>query len=277
MEALLVLVTQWWWVAPAAAGAGTAAVMAVNRRGPSRRIAYDAARHELQRAKVDATKARADVRVARAEEQRTIAERELGRAGGADVAAARRRVGEAEREARAAASEISVRRAQLRAARASLPAASSKDPADHPLAQLMARHERINAAWLEYETDAAKVLGFPAMSDPRVPTTAAFLEAQQRAQWLRPESNRARLSPEAFGAYRNAVDAQQRAFERAERAARGGAGAGGEGGGERFGGRTLPEWAALASDTLSRSASLVGKAGEHAARAAELFRKPPKA
>lgn len=100
---------------------------------------------------------------------------------------------------------------------------------------------------MEYETDPARQIAFPAMSDSNVPTTAAFFVAVERARDLRPHG---RVTPAEFTAYRDAVADLQRAFDVAERAARG------------ENGRPLG-W----QDAVSRSADALGRAADAAASA----------
>ena len=84
-----------------------------------------------------------------------------------------------------AAAMLRLRRANLSADRAAL-AVRTTDPAQLPLARLMAGDDAVTARWMEYETDAARQLAFPAMSDARVPQTAAFLSEHRTARALRP-------------------------------------------------------------------------------------------
>ena len=69
---------------------------------------------------------------------------------------------------------------------------------------------------MEYETDPARLIVFPAMSDGRVAETAAYLTARAEAQQLRPASAQARITPEAFATYRTAVERLTLTFEAAE-------------------------------------------------------------
>jgi hypothetical protein len=54
------------------------------------------------------------------------------------------------------------------------------------------------------------------MSDGRQPRTAAYLARRAAAQRLRPSSAQARMTPEEFAAYREAVHLLTRAFDDAE-------------------------------------------------------------
>ncbi|WP_427016595.1 hypothetical protein ACQCSX_17970 [Pseudarthrobacter sp. P1] len=85
---------------------------------------------------------------------------------------------------------------------------------------LVDRHDGVNARWLDYELDVAKLIDFPMMTDVRQPLTVAFLRAKRDADALRPDdpaqmSTRARLDE-----YRSAVNAYDVAFDVAEREAR---------------------------------------------------------
>lgn len=206
------------WIGPAVIGGGVAAWFGLRgQRSTSRarRLAYDASRAALHTARQDATTARISVRVARAELARSLAERSAGRADGADIARARRALDAAQRETRLATATLRARRANLTADRAAL-ATRSTDPSELPLGRVMASDDAVTARWMDYETDAAKVIAFPAMSDARVPSTAAFLTAHRTARALRPASPMARITPAQFGAYRDAVARMIPAFEAAE-------------------------------------------------------------
>lgn len=69
---------------------------------------------------------------------------------------------------------------------------------------------------MAYETDPARLIAFPALTDARQPLTAAFLAAEHRARDVRPASPHARITPPQFTAYRDAVAAVSRAFDAAE-------------------------------------------------------------
>ena len=85
------------------------------------------------------------------------------------------------------------------------------------LAKFIEAHDRIDARWLDYEVNIAKLLDFPMMTDMRDPLTIAFHKAKRHADLLRPErlddlgSDRA-----AQLEYRNAVHEYISAFEIAE-------------------------------------------------------------
>lgn len=88
------------------------------------------------------------------------------------------------------------------------------------LTRLMDTHDEVSRRWLDYELDAAKLIAFPTMSDGRDPHTAAFLRAKKVADGLRPESADARVDPETYAEYRDAVHDFEVAFDVAEQEAR---------------------------------------------------------
>ncbi len=202
---------------PTVIGAGTLGFLGLRQQRTvrARKLEYDAARDDLRRERLHATSTRMDVRVTRAELARVQAERFAGRADTAAVGAARHALDRAQREARAAAAAVRARRAHVSAARAALPAAT-RDPASLPLAKLMSTHDAITAQWMQYETDPAKLIAFPTMSDGRVPLTAAFLADARGAQELRPATAQTRMTAAQFSAYRDAVHRLQVAFDAAE-------------------------------------------------------------
>lgn len=209
-------IAELWWIGPTVIGAGAAGWLGLRheRSQRLRRIELDAARSELVTARRDATSARLSVRVARTELARVQAERTASRATSADVAAARRELDRAQRETKAAAATARARRAHVSAARAGLPTGS--DPAALPLARLMAAHDAVTARWMDYETDPAKLIAFPAMTDARVPLTAAFLSEQRAVREVRPASAQARITTAQFTTYRDGVARLARAFDAAE-------------------------------------------------------------
>ena len=83
--------------------------------------------------------------------------------------------------------------------------------------KLLERHDRIDARWLTYEVDIARLLDFPMMTDMREPLTVAFHKARSRADLLRPvgvdDVARDRV---AVLDYRDAVHEYVAAFEVAE-------------------------------------------------------------
>jgi hypothetical protein len=87
-------------------------------------------------------------------------------------------------------------------------------------AAVMADHAAVNARWLEYELDVAKLIDYPMMSDVREPLTVGFLRAKRAADGLRPDVARDISTAERLREYRDAVRAYEVAFEVAEREAR---------------------------------------------------------
>jgi len=260
-----VLAAEFWWVAPTAVGAGALGVMGVRRStgARGRRLAYDAARADLREAQRLAAERRMAVKVAGAEHARVAAERAASRASADQVAAARRALRQAEKDAKAAAADVRVRRARVKATAADIPTGSA--PERMPLARLHAAHDAIIARWVDYETDPAKAIAFPSMSDAKDPATAAFLGASERARDLRREMPE-RPAPSEFSAYRDAVAHLDHTFDIAERNAQSlarGTGPvsddarGGSGGG----------WQETAQDVLNRSTEAWGRAADAAASA----------
>lgn len=90
------------------------------------------------------------------------------------------------------------------------------------VAQLAATHEALLARWSRYELDPAAVLDFPAMSDVRVPETAALIRAvratNRAAQSV--TGSAAPITADAVDEYRCTVAHLALALETAERAAR---------------------------------------------------------
>lgn len=256
-------IAEFWWVGASAAGAGTVGWIGLRRQrsAGSRRLALHAARHDLREARNAITGSRVGVRVARAELARVQAERAASRATPADVSTARRRLQQAQREVRAAHADVRLRRIQVSAARAMVPRAKSSVE-DLPLARLMALHAGIEHQWLDYETDPAKRIAFPAMSDVRMPATAAYLSARAEASRLRPPTATTRMTPVEFARYRAAVEELGRAFERAEREAwreAGATGAPGASGGDLH-------WVEVAQSVAQ---TVISRSGEAIARVAE--------
>jgi hypothetical protein len=263
VEPLLLLLAEVWWVAPAAVGAGALGWVGVRvqRGSRARHLELDAARADVRTSRQALSASRAGVHAARAEVARAEADRLSARAGVHDVATARRRLQEAQGQVRAASADLTARRASVRAARAALPAPrAGRDTL--PLARLMAAHDQLTSAWMAYETDPAKAIAYPSMSDVQAPLTAAFLREQQSAQWLRPSSRDARISPADFAAYRDAVARARRAFDAAERDARTRAGEATTGDGR------TEWWSGVAQDLVDgalRSAEAVARAASAAA------------
>lgn len=229
MEPLLVFATEFWWIGPAAVGAGAVgwAGLRVNRRlhpvssrpmpkGAARRLDVDASRHELEGARTAAARARVELRVAQADLLRVEADRAAGRAPAGAAPAARARVQTARNDVKATAAAVRAHRAAVAAARATMPGPST-ERTDYPLGRLMAAHDALTQRWMAYETDAAKLIAYPTMSDSHSPLLTAFLDAERQARWLRPRSVDARVSPAEFAAYRTAVRQATLAFDAAER------------------------------------------------------------
>ena len=242
----LLIVAEWWWIAPTAAAAGTAGAIGMRHRAKrsGRRLAVDAARHDLKAAQQAVTDRRLAVKVARAEYARIAAERGAGRVGAERVAGAKRMLRERERELKAATADVRARQARLSAARASVPPAS----APRPLERLRAEHEGITARWMRYETDPALQISYPAMTDVRQPATAAYLRAAGRANDLRREAEHT-PTPAAYSAYREAVAELEGALEAAEHRAR-----------VLAGESPSTAWQDAAQDVLSKSAEAIDQA-----------------
>lgn len=256
MDPLWALATEFWWIAPTVVGAGTLGAIGLRRRSTvnGKRLAYDAARLELQAAQKESAARRLAVKVARAEHARVVAERSVSRATGDDVARARRELRQAEQSAKAAAADVRFRKVRMNVARVEIGGGS-----DAPLARLHASYDAVTARWLDYETDPAKRIAFPSLSDGKDPAMGAFLAALDRAQSLRPAADQKRVTPAEFAAYRDAVTELERAFDAAERAARARAG------------MTDPAdtsgWQDAAQSVITRSADVFDRAAGAAASA----------
>lgn len=209
---------EFWWLAPATVGAGALGVLGARGIRASRgmRLAYDAAALDLRKAQQDAVRARSSAKLARAEYARIAAERTASRAATADLTAAKHALREADRAASSAAATVRSHRLRLKAAKAELSGRGADGVP--PLTKLQAQHDALVARWMEYETDPAKAIAFPAMSDAREPATAAFLAASRVANEARPYAD-AKVTPTDFAHYRDAVAALERALIVAERAA----------------------------------------------------------
>ncbi|WP_404430297.1 hypothetical protein LG299_11415 [Microbacterium lacus] len=213
MEPVLIFLGAWWWVAPAVAGAGAVGYSAMTSgRRRARRLELDAARHEQRTAYLALQTARIDSRDARANVLTAKARRDPGASFA--LAEARRMLHATKQAERGAALRLRAQRDRVRAALFRYRATGRDAPL--PLEQVLARHDAVTARWLEYETDAAKALSFPQMLDSKHPSTYAFLRAQRDAQQLRPTSSLARLTPEAYSTYRDAVAQMEAAFNVAE-------------------------------------------------------------
>jgi len=211
------LLAQLWWIAPAAVGAGTVSWFGLRgrRTAGARRLALDAAKLDVRSAREAVTRGNADVAVAHAELLRAKAEQATPRGSDRAVADARRMLQGAKQNAKSATAGLRARQAGLRAVRGTVPSASA-DPAEFPLAKVMDAHNAVLVRWMEYETDAAKLIAYPAMSDGGSPVLAVFLREHAHAQWLRPSSSDARMTPAEFVAYRDAVRRVEQSFNAAE-------------------------------------------------------------
>ncbi|MGM7670981.1 hypothetical protein [Microbacterium sp. A93] len=258
MDPLFFLATEWWWIAPTAVGAGAVTAVGVRHRSSTsgRRLAFDAARDDLKEAQHELGERRRAVKIARAEHARLVAERTASRATSADVASVRRTLKQAEQNAKAAAADVRARRVHLNVARAEIPAASKRER--FPVARLHRAHDTVTARWMDYETDPAKLIAYPTMSDAKDPATAAFLGASRRAQELRPVTG-TRIKTEEFAAYRDAVAHLERTFDVAEFTAKARA--------NGLDPNAAPAWQDTAQQVFTRSAEALDKAAEAAASA----------
>lgn len=248
-------VAEWWWIAPSAVGAGAVAAVGTigmrrRTRRSGRRLAVDAARHDLTTAQRTVTDRRTALKLARADHARIAAERSAQRATADQLAGARRILRERERDLKAAHADAKASRVRLSAAKAAVPAAS----APRPLEILRAEHDAIVARWMRYETDPALQITYPAMTDVKQPSTAAYLRAAGRANELR-RAVEHRATPADFSAYRQAVSDLERAFEAAEHRAHILAGES----------PTAAAWQDAAQDVLARSADAIDRAAGAAA------------
>ena len=249
---------EFWWTLPVVAAAGTGAVIGLRRRArpaAGKRLAYDAARAELAQARQAAAQRRVALKVARADHARLSAERSA--VGPAALAHARHGIRQAEKAVRAADAVVRAEKARVSASRAEL--AVIREPHQYPLARIHARHDEITRRWLEYETDPARRIAFPDMSDARRPLTAAFHGADEEARRLRPGEGE-KVTAERYSAYRKAVDALERAFDAAERDARRNAGMADPA-------SDRPDWQETAQHVITLSAEAIGKAADAAASA----------
>jgi hypothetical protein len=211
VEPILLIVSTWWWIAPAAAGAGAATYAGLTARSRrARRLELDAARHEESRAYRELVAAKARVRTAQADLM-TAKSRAA-----APSPAARRELQAAKDSEKAASLALRASRSRVKAGYAQYRAATSHDPL--PIDRLYAAHDSVNARWLAYETDVDKALAYPRMTDTRHPATVTFLRAQRETLAKRP-TLRDRVTPEQFLEYRIAVRELEVAFEEAERQA----------------------------------------------------------
>ncbi len=211
------LLAQLWWLAPAAVGAGTVSWIGLRaqRTAGARRLAVEAAKLDVRSAREEVIRGNADVAVAHAELLRVKAERAAPGGSERAVAEARRLLHNAKQNAKSAMAGLRARQVSLRVARGTVPSPRA-DPQDFPLAKVVNAHNAVLVRWMEYETDAAKLIAYPAMSDGSSPVLAEFLQAHSHAQWLRPSSADARMTPAEFAAYRDAVRRVELTFNAAE-------------------------------------------------------------
>jgi hypothetical protein len=271
MDPVFAFAAEFWWLGPAVIGGGAASFAAIRygRRHRERTLEYAAARHELDVARTRLHGARAQVKSAQAELLAAKSERQSGRGGTGVMEAARRAVTDAQRELRSAQTALQGRRVQVRAARIML-RGMPRDEEHLPTTRLVAAHDAVVSRWMEYETDPAKAIAFPTMTDTRVPTTSALLTALDRARWLRPTSPKTIMTPAAFAQYRAAVTALEAAFQTAEAEAWRAAGAAGgpDGRGSEAGARpSIPPQLRGAWDDLVQSARSTASAAAAAAPA----------
>ena len=228
MDPFFALAAEFWWIGPTviAGGAASFAGIRYGRRQRARALEYAGAKHELTVARVRLLTARAQAKNAQAAMLVAKSARQSGRGSIGEIEAARHAVGEAQRELRSAQTGVRGRRVQVKAARDLMRRMPRGD--EHlPLARLVAEHDAVLSSWMAYETDPAKAIAFPTMSDARVPATAALLTAMDTARWLRPRPGEPTLTPEEFARYRRAVTELEAAFHTAEAAAWRAAGASG--------------------------------------------------
>lgn len=265
MDPWLELLGAWWWVAPTTIGLGAVGYGVISApRRRARRLELDAARHEVSTAYNALQAARAHEREAKARLQAAQTQPGAVVPGLPSVPQARGELQAAKAEHRTATLRLRAKRSSVKSARAHLHAATGET--DLPLARLMARHDAVTARWMEYETDVAKRIAFPQMSDARHPLTGAFLSTQQHALQLRPATARARMTPEEFVRYRDAVDAVETSFAAAENDAWREA---------RASGAVPPApepqpitaWTAVAQQVVSLSAEAIAQAADAAATA----------
>ena len=228
MDPLFAFAAEFWWLGPTviAGGAASFAGIRYGRRQRARSLEYAGAKHELAVARTRLFTARAQAKSAQATLLVAKSARQSGRGSVGEIEAARQAVGEAQRELRSAQTGLRGRRVQVKAARALMRRMPRGD--EHlPLPRLVAEHDAVLSRWIAYETDPAKAIAFPTMSDARVPATAALLTAMDTARWLRPRPGKPTLTPEEFARYRTAVTELEAAFHTAEAAAWRAAGASG--------------------------------------------------
>ena len=213
MEPILLFVTSWWWIAPAAAGAAGATYAGMTTRSRrARRLELDAARHEERQAYRGLVEAKARLRTAQAD---ALVAKSRG-AFAPGTVEAKRELQAARQSEKLASLELRASRSRVKAGYTHYRGASATDPL--PLDRLIAVHDAVNARWLSYETDIDKALAFPKMTDARHPATVTFLLAQREALVKRPVL-RDRATPQQYAEYRAAVRALETALVEAERQA----------------------------------------------------------
>ncbi len=275
MDPIFAFAAEFWWLAPTAVAGGAASYAGIRfgRRQRARALEYAGAKHELTVARVRLLTARAQAKNAQATLLVAKSARQGGRGSIGEIEAARHAVSEAQRELRSAQTAVRGRRVQVKAARALMRRMPRGD--EHlPLSRLVAEHDAVLSNWMSYETDPAKAIAFPTMSDARVPATAALLTAMDTARWLRPRSGKPTLTPEEFARYRRAVTELEAAFHTAEAAAWRAAGAPGRppsAGSGTFssGGPSIPPqvrgaWDDLVENARTAAASAAAAAAESA-------------
>lgn len=106
---------------------------------------------------------------------------------------------------------------KIAVAEASRRARTSDATQKREVSRIVAEHDRTDARWFEYETDIAKLLDFPMMTDMRDPLTVNFHKAKHRADLLRPDRVEDLVGDrDAQLEYRDAVHDYLSAFEVAE-------------------------------------------------------------
>lgn len=214
VEPILLIMSSFWWIAPAAAGAGAATYAGLTTRSRrARRLELDAARQEESQAYRELVAAKARVRTAHAD---MLTAKSRSAASPQQAANARRELLAAKQSEKTASLALRASRSRVKAGYVQYRAASARDPL--PIDVLYAAHDAINQRWLAYETDVDKALAHPQMTDPRHPATVVFLRAQREALAKRPML-RDRVTPQQFLEYRMAVRHLEATFDEAERQA----------------------------------------------------------
>lgn len=98
-----------------------------------------------------------------------------------------------------------------------LAAAGRDENTRRDITRVLEEHTRTDLRWFDYETDVAKLLDFPLITDMRNELTVAFHKAKQRADLIRPADAEALLGDkDAQREYRDAVHEYVTAFDVAE-------------------------------------------------------------